>query len=136
MVRFKYAVLCDLVRREDTGKFILIGVYTGGFRFQQAGPMSILGLNAFVCLSTDLSQLNLSFRIVSLGVEKPVAQTEASVERTDQFGSEEEIFLPVPFTNLEFVSGKHSLDFRFNDEDWVTVLEFDVGIQPDGREVS
>jgi hypothetical protein len=91
--------------------------------------MNIPTLHAFVCLSSDLSQFNLSFRVVSSGVDKPVAQTEAGVERTDQLGSEEEIFLPVPFTNLEFVSGKHSLDFRVNDEAWVTVLEFDVGIQ-------
>jgi hypothetical protein len=38
MARFRSLLLCDDIRREDNGKELLIGVYSGGIRFFGAGP--------------------------------------------------------------------------------------------------
>lgn len=135
MIIFKYAILCDLVRREDTGKFLLIGVYTGGLRFLNKGPMNLQSLTAFVCFSTKLLHLDITFRI-SNALDRSAAHTDAVLERVGSPDSEEEVFLPVPFTNVELSEGKHYLEYRLKNEGWARVLEFDVGIQPDAAEVS
>jgi hypothetical protein len=131
MIAVNYALICDLVRREDSGKFILVGVYTGGIRFLKDGPTQLPALYAFVSLTTALLHLEISFRIIRDGEETPVSQTDAVLERVGDLEAEGEIILPVPFSNLHFEIGKHRLEFRHKEGDWEHVLNLDISVNGD-----
>lgn len=52
MITHKYTIMCDEVRREDNGKFILIGVFADSI-LVNTFPATLLGLTFFVKLEID-----------------------------------------------------------------------------------
>lgn len=51
-ITHKYTLICDDVRQENNGKFIVIGLYTGGITVPQI-PFGFPFLTFFVCVEAD-----------------------------------------------------------------------------------
>ena len=51
-ITHKYTVMCDEIRREDSGKFFLIGVYSDAM-LSISFPFTIPGLTFFMKLESD-----------------------------------------------------------------------------------
>lgn len=111
----KYAIVCDDIRREDNGKQILIGIYTGD-----------------IIVSAFPTNLNLSFWL-HLAVEKPgIAKVEVQMllgpGETQIFRAQSSLETkePDPFTVLAFggigLAATHegyiSLQWRQVGDDW------------------
>lgn len=111
----RYAIVCDDIRREDNGKQIMIGVYTGD-----------------ILVNTFPSNINLSFWIHLAVIEAGSAEIEVRVvlEPDDlevfKMSSKLESDKPDPFTVLAFggigmtfkQEGHLSLQMRQLENDW------------------
>jgi len=65
-ITHKYTLMCDEVRQEVSGKFIVIGLYTPGITVPQF-PIVLPVLTFFICLESDRpEQLQFSTRLVNL----------------------------------------------------------------------
>ena len=57
-------ILCDDVRQELNGKYILIGVYSGGINFNNPLPIVKRSLFVFSLTKTTSRRLDLEYRVV------------------------------------------------------------------------
>src|SRR5579862_1083755 len=70
----KYTLVCDEIRREDNGKFIVIGLYTPGITFRQF-PAHLPKLVFFSCFEpTTIGVWDLDFRLSHLPTGAIVGQ--------------------------------------------------------------
>lgn len=66
MVKEKYTIICDEVRQENNGKFIIIGVYNGNITIPQI-PFMLPSLTFFQTLESDRpGMLNVRMKIQHL----------------------------------------------------------------------
>jgi hypothetical protein len=63
MAKVRSIMLCDDIRREDSGKELLIGVYSGGIRFFGQGPGKLRQLFFRVEMEQEGEQLDAVFSL-------------------------------------------------------------------------
>jgi hypothetical protein len=104
----QFSVLCDDLRREDNGKFILIGLFeaVAGLQFPMTYP-SLCVVNRWCNGEGKFSQ---RIRLVSSGNEK-IAETEDSP-----------VHLPATLANVTSVSIFRNVSFPLPGRYWVEVL--------------
>jgi hypothetical protein len=74
MVKEKYTIICDEVRQENNGKFIIIGVYLGTITIPQI-PFMLPSLTFFQTLEGDrLGMLNVRMKLQHLETGKNLVE--------------------------------------------------------------
>jgi hypothetical protein len=119
------AILCDLVRTEDTGKQILIGVYTGDVLFERFpaafAPTFWIGFKP----SIQNAEMEFELRIEAPGPNKPrINPFKLPIER------QKTVLLVVSVEKLE-ITGPGPLRFsiRLKGGRWTQVLSKDVALK-------
>jgi hypothetical protein len=80
MITHNYTVMCDEVRREDNGKFILLGVYSDAILFNSF-PTSLTGLAFYVKLHSDAPGIyGMKMRLEKLEGGEPIHRGEGAIE--------------------------------------------------------
>jgi hypothetical protein len=77
MTKIRSIMLCDEIRREDNGKELIIGVYSGGIRFFGSGPGRLRQLSFRVEIEQEGDQLETVF---SLELTAPSGATLMNVQ--------------------------------------------------------
>lgn len=133
LLRIDYAVLCDEIRKEDSGKLILIGVYSGDVMLKSF-PGKV-ALAAYV-LGEALGQgeatieLKYSFKPLSGKSKNILLRGRLSVDRLDQT---REFTSPISRVPIEFTEpGTLSLDYRLDNGRWRNILRKNVIALPAG----
>jgi hypothetical protein len=79
MVKEKYTIICDEVRQENNGKFIVIGVYNGTITIPQI-PFMLPSLTFFQSLESDrLGMLNVRLKLQHLETGKNLVEGMGAV---------------------------------------------------------
>ena len=131
-LKIRSALLCDLVRTEDTGKHILIGVYTGGIAFE-ALPAVFAG-TAWVEFDSPVQdgEIKVEIRTEAPELEKPrLGSATLSIE---QEGS---VLVLVGIQPIAVSApGQLRLFMRLKGERWTQVLakNFELRAPPPGPE--
>lgn len=124
--RIRYAIICDDVRREDNGKFILIGVYGSSILLPHF-PAS-LTLCALIALDV-LEPGEFSFEMRIKFGRRLLLHGQAEVE-VDKPGLS---LLPARRLQLRDLPspGELILQAKRNQERWVTALSIPIDLKPD-----
>ncbi|MEZ5887665.1 MAG: hypothetical protein R3D56_12395 [Paracoccaceae bacterium] len=123
------ALLCDDVRREDNGKLILIGVYTGGIVFSGPFPAALSNLFVFLSANTSLEDVDVEFRLFQNTGARELRLVRGNFKRdakapTSALGR---IDLPIPLGPIAFdEAGDYVFQMRDPGGIWQPVLEFSV----------
>ena len=127
-----YAICCDDIRVEDTGKFLFIGVYAD--MVLNAVPVQIAPRFVVQCVTTDSPQRDLQFRVkvadrvqaMSHLKRDPAASVPAGVP----------FFLPLPPMPLRVAeAGVIALEVEVGTDEWAKLLEIPVSLAPGGAAV-
>ena len=79
-VTHKFTLICDEIRREDNGKFLVIGLYTGGILVPQI-PFPLPSLTFFTYLESDMpGDHALKFKLSALESGKTVIEGRGHIE--------------------------------------------------------
>lgn len=121
-IKHKYTLMCDEVRQEMNGKFMLIGLYTPNISLAQL-PAMLPALTFFVCLESDRPE-NLQFRmrLANLETGQKVAEGMGAIGfQRPGFGIS---ILRMP--NVMFqATGTYTFEFTIEGEQPITTT-FDV----------
>jgi len=84
---FGYAIFCDDVRFENTGKQIYIGVYTHEMVIPSGFPVRLRSLAIIASLAErpHESKADIKFIVSYTGIEKPLAEITIAREELDKF---------------------------------------------------
>lgn len=99
----KYIIVCDEVRREDNGKFLIIGAYTPDLSVPQI-PFVMPSISFFVCLESDrpgISRFDVSISHLETGSKVNNAVGMGQM----QFDAPGLAIAPIRFANVQFNAG-------------------------------
>ena len=114
------SVLCDDVRTEDSGKEILIGVYSGTVTVHSL-PTPLLALRWWVNLEIQgPCQIKISFRITDHH-DKQVFLSEVSTGTEDEVGLGSVHMGPIPLA-VSDPNGLLRFEYKEDDGDWVAIM--------------
>ena len=107
-----YTLMCDDVRKEDTGKLIFIGVYTPDIGVPQI-PFTFPRLTFFVALESDRPEDHtFRMKLSHLETGKVVAQGDGGI----QMRRPGKTTMIIPFPGIQFEAvGIYSLSVDLND---------------------
>ncbi len=116
----KYTLVCDEIRREDNGKFIVIGLYTPGITFPQF-PAQLVKLIFFSCFEpTTTGTWDLDFRLTHLAtgaIAGPTGRVHLEVPVLGGFA-----YVPIQIPNVNFqMPGDYAFVLTGGNFDGVTV---------------
>jgi hypothetical protein len=101
MIKAKYVLVCDEVRREDNGKFIILGLYTPDLLVPQI-PFVTPAITFFLCLESDRpGRFRFNVKLEHLETGGSLAEAMGQLE----FGVPGMAIAPVRFGNLQFAAG-------------------------------
>ncbi|WP_104822320.1 hypothetical protein [Rhizobium sp. NXC24] len=118
--------VCDFVRREDNGKFIIIGAYTNEIIFSSLPSPFFLSL-WFLLEHEKVGVDKIALRGVLGGQAEPVFFIEGEVDVIDT-SNWSPMALGTGITILE--PGTLTIDAKLGDEDWETVRELRITMGP------
>jgi hypothetical protein len=94
----KFVLVCDEVRREDNGKFIVLGLYTPDLAVPQI-PFVMPSLTFFVCVESDRTgTVRFNFRVEQLDTGRALVEGMGAM----QFNAPGVAVAPVRFGNVQF----------------------------------
>lgn len=119
----RYILACDQVRREDNGKFIIIGLYTPDMAVQQI-PFAMPTLAFFMCLESDRpGNFQFRMRLDHLESGRVLAEGMGGV----QFNLPGLGFFPVQLGGLQFPgAGAYTLSLTFEGQREPITHQFNV----------
>lgn len=128
------ALICDDARREDGGKLILIGVYTGGIVAAQPLPL-VINPVIYIAGFAQPGDHAFDFRLMPPTGKKPIVEGAGKLvigaEHLDNRGrAGYGLPLQLPFLRIER-EGIHKVQIRTNGTRWRTVVETDVTVAHD-----
>ena len=124
----KYTLVCDEVRQENNGKFIILGLYTPSMSIPQI-PFTIPSLTFFMCFESDRpDQLQFTVRLTDLTNGQQVAQA-MGVMTINKPGMGISL---IRFPNITFQNaGAYTFELRVGNDPAPLVLhQFDVLLMP------
>lgn len=122
-ISVEYAILCDMVRREDSGKLIIIGVYDADIQ-TTAFPLK-LEVSLLVRFSGVPAE-EVKFEIGAYLDETRMMHGSADITFSDP-GS---VFVPFPRIPLDVThEGTIRFDLKIGDADWKTVWKAPVSLR-------
>jgi hypothetical protein len=122
--KLDYAVVCDHIRREDSGKLILIGVYGSSVLVTRV-PLTLSFALAVRMIPKELGAKELEFRVTVDGEE--VAKGEIAVT----FEDIEAGFIGLPAVPVPIIR-TGSMRFEMRDKGakrWALLAEINVGLR-------
>lgn len=124
----RYTLLCDEVRQENNGKFIILGLYTPHMTVPQI-PFPVPAVTFFICLDSDRpEQLQFNVRLTDLTNGQQIAQAMGmmTIVRPGMGIS------VIRFPNVVFQNpGTYTFEMRIGTEPAPVVLhQFDVLLVP------
>jgi len=120
-IRFKYALLCDDIRQETSGKFIFIGVYGGDSIQFPVFPAQVALYLALFLESAGPCQAEIKMEARLNG--------ERMMGMAGEIGSnqEGEAFIPLQFPPLTFKeAGELEIRLRLSQGRWQKAISLDV----------
>ncbi|MGI5869712.1 MAG: DUF6941 family protein [Kiritimatiellia bacterium] len=109
----QFSILCDDVRREDNGKFILIGIFDSlRFRTLPSAPPRICVVNRWCCGSGVFKQVT---RIIGPDGVEPIGigrEVDIKLNTQEQTATSVEIFMNLGFK----VHGIHWVEILLDDQ--------------------
>jgi hypothetical protein len=124
-LKVRNAVVCDLVRTEDTGKHILIGVYAGAILFD-AFPARFAPAFWLEVAPPDQEEINIQFKL-----DAPVAKKLNVLTATLPLAEPVVGALVVNPTLIEIIKpGRLALSVRLVGQRWTEVLAKDLDLKP------
>lgn len=120
------AIMCDLVRIENSGKHILIGVYTGDILFPKFPTR--FNPTLWIEIKTGIQRSNLDFeiKIEAPGLPKPI-KTEGTLEIEDQENAL--IWLTFPGVPIN-IPGSLNVSMRRKGARWQRIISKEVSQLP------
>ncbi|MGH7046928.1 MAG: DUF6941 family protein [Stellaceae bacterium] len=126
-IRPKFAIFCDDIRREISGKDILIGVYGGDIRVPSL-PISVILAVWMAFEKEGVGKLSIEFR--ALGPDgEPLGYGSTTVDIIDDDTSDGTFRFPGLSTVLR-KSGEITFQIKQHDEPWQTVRKIPVKVIP------
>ena len=128
-VEFTSALVCEDCRREENGKLILIGVYSGGVLSTQPFPLKFRPMFYLAGHATP-GTYEIQFRLLPPSSRKPIISAKATAtisnENLDSRGRVG-FGIPLQAPLLEISQeGLHKLQTRANGSRWKTMLEVNI----------
>jgi hypothetical protein len=123
-IKIVTAIICDDIRREQSGKDILIGVYGSGIR--------VVSLPQFVtlCVWLEIKPLergSIEFKLRLIGQNKAVLFESPSAKAT--FNELKNSHAAIGGIAVQLQSaGPHELQISTGSEEWMTIRNFDVEV--------
>jgi hypothetical protein len=119
-----YTIMCDDVRQENNGKFILIGMYSGGMTVPMI-PISPPVLTFYVAVEIDRPG-DYPFRMKLIHLETGKSIVDGSGQMQAQRPGRGQLI--IPFRNLEFQAmGSYTFSIQMSDSNEpLVVYQFDV----------
>ncbi len=124
-IRERYTLVCDEVRQEVTGKFLIIGVYTGGIVVPQI-PFMLPSLTFFSSLESDRPGVwNVRLRIQHLETGRILAQGMGAIT----FPRPGPGVNALRFPNVGFIApGTYNLVIEIDGQPDPIIVPFDVAL--------
>lgn len=128
MFKIKSVVLCDDVRIENNGKYLLLGVYTGGVVFGAPEPLILPSFRAFITAFTDLQVIEGEVRVRAESGDASLLTTNIRMERSGVNNSDvTRLDISIPIGPIQFTSiGKYLVEYNFGGKQWNLIDEFEV----------
>ena len=123
-LEFRNPILCDDVRKEDTGKYILIGVYSFSILLSQIPGQIMLRLFGEL-IPKSTGELELEFQFCLNDEPKSGVELKLNVTGTDP-----DLFATPPVPISIDQPGKLVLRCREGRGEWVALIEKDVSVIP------
>lgn len=128
-VEFTNALVCEDCRREENGKLILIGVFSGGVLSIQPFPLKFRPTFYLAGHATP-GTYEIQFRFLPPSGRKPIFSAKATLtvhkENLDSRGRSG-FGIPLPAPLLEIIQeGLYKLQTRANGSRWKTMLEVNI----------
>lgn len=119
-----YAVVCDHIRREDTGKLILIGVYGSSVLVSRV-PITLSFALAIRMTPKEVGHKDVEFRATCDGEEVAKGEVAVTFEDTDVG------FVGLPAVPVTIIrEGKLRFEMREkNAKRWVMLAEINAGLR-------
>lgn len=123
MITHKYTIVCDEVRQENNGKFILLGVYTPSIVVPQI-PFVLPSLTFFQCLESDRpGTWSMQIRLQHLETGRTIVEGLGSLA----FPQPGIGINPLKFGNVQLTAaGEYSLSIQFQDHREPFITGFNV----------
>lgn len=114
-------IVCDLVRREDSGKLIFIGVYSENI-VPKTFPATLLLTCVGIVYAPEPVRSDIEVRVLFDGKSKQTAEGRIEVEKAGV------LFLPIHNIHLKDLAGPGTLSFqiREREKDWQTMMDIEV----------
>jgi hypothetical protein len=124
-INIAYVIMCDDIRQEITGKFILIGVYPGNIAIPAFPAQVILGF-WMLARPTKIGSYQLQFRL-----QGPDGAESWSGQMLVHVNKKEDTALVIPPLPIQIQSPGHiSLQCREGGGEWTTVSSFEASLPP------
>jgi hypothetical protein len=123
----KYTIICDDVRQENNGKFLILGMYLGNITVSQL-PFALPTLTFFQWLEADrLGGYTLRIQLQNLETGKVLAKAIVMME-VNQAPSMPAVTLNIPkFGNVQFDrAGSYTLSVQIDGQPDQIMIPFDV----------
>lgn len=119
--QIKAGIVCDLIRREDTGKLLFIGVYRENIVPTQF-PANLLLSCVGIADASNKGQFEIEFRVLFDGESRKAGRGNMVVEVPGP------LMLPISDIRIETLAGPGTLSFQMReiDEEWQTMVNMPV----------
>lgn len=126
MITHNYTVMCDEVRREDNGKFLLLGVFADAILFNSF-PTTMMGLSFFVKIHFDVPGIyGMSMRLERLEGGEPIHVADGAITAAQRGPA----FVPIRTPPITFDrSGGYNFVIEFENSEPI-LYSFSVDLSP------
>jgi hypothetical protein len=120
----RYTLVCEDIRQENTGKWIVVGIYTPNIASTQL-PFQLPSLAFFSCFQADApGQYRFKFQLRHLDSGTLIAPEISATLGVPKPG---QVILPVKFGGLQFrAHGNYSISIEVEGQDGPMMSEFQV----------
>lgn len=125
-ITHKYTITCDQVRKEDNGKYMLLGVYTPDILVPQL-PFSLPLLTFFMCLEADgPGKHDIKFQLSHLETGKSIASGGGEIN----FAEPGLAYFPIAFGTIHLEAvGVYTFSMKSSDQENPLITEFSVTLR-------
>lgn len=123
-LQHKYTLVCEDLRQENTGKWLVIGLYTPNIATTQL-PFQLTSLAFFTCFSADAAgQHKFKFQLRHLDSGTLIVPELSGILGVPKPG---QVIMPVKFGPIQFrAHGSYSVSIEIEGQDEPIMTEFQV----------
>jgi len=128
-LQHRYTLVCEDIRQENTGKWIITGLYPGSITTSQL-PFLLPTLAFFLCLDADTpGQYKFRFQFTHFASGALIVPELTGIMGVPKAGA---VILPIKLNNLQFrAHGSYSVSLQVEGhEPILTEFQVEIGQQP------